>query len=299
MEERDASGQVGSAESGGAASLARPSLSRRRALIVIAVDDNHRNRDPDHQTYLRQRQGQHGEDHPRVNTLSVMGVAVFVMTSALLLASCGDDSRSTATAASCQPRETTIRANSGAASAPSTLPEGDAALVAAVAGTFCSVFTVTLPDGTKRSSRPPKVTPGDASCIAKTLIDRLGAARVRSLELGLWPWGTLGFALTNEIDRREAEKIVDTFKTCSKTWKLLLITSITQGADEISDQSADCISEQLSNHTARTIFVGEIDRAYDDPSQPNAQPYSQLEEPLVAAFDKCLTPSELAAMDWD
>jgi hypothetical protein len=264
----------------------------------IAMDDNG-HRSPQHQTYVRQREGRHREIHCRVNTHCVVAVAVFVMTSTLLLASCGDDSQSTAKAANCQPKEITISANPGAASARPTLPEGDAALAAAISGTFCSVFTATFPDGTKRTSRTPEVTQQEATCIAKALVDRLGATRVRSLRLGLGPWSTIGIALSNQIDRSEAERIVDTFKTCSKTWKLLLITSVTQGADEISDKSARCISEDVSDDTARMIFVGEIDRAYDDPSQPNAQPYSKLVEPLVAAFAKCLTPSELAAMDWD
>ena len=165
----------------------------------------------------------------------------------------------------------------------------------------CSVFTTTFPDGTKRTSRPPQVTQREAACIGQTLVDRLGAARVRLLGLGSGPWSTLGvgIALSNQIDRLEAERIVDTFKTCSKAWKLLLITSVTQGADEISDKSAECISAQVSDDTTRMIFVGEIDRAYDDPLQPNAQPYPQLVEPLAAAFDKCLNPTEQAAMDWD
>lgn len=229
----------------------------------------------------------------------VKAMSMWLLTSALVLASCGDDGRSSGGAANCQPKEITISADSGAASARPTVPEGDAALVAAVAGTYCSVFTAKLPDGTKRSSPRTQVTAQEATCIGEKLVERLGATRVRSLGLGLGPWSTLGFALSNQIDRAESERIVDTFKTCTKAWKLLLITSVTQGADEISDQSARCISEQVSDDLARTIFIGEIDRAYDDPSQPNAQPYPQLVEPLVAAFDKCLTPSEQDAMDWD
>ncbi|HUP74656.1 MAG TPA: hypothetical protein VM282_16550 [Acidimicrobiales bacterium] len=241
----------------------------------------------------------HGERRRRVATYRLMAVAVLVVTSTLLLASCGDDSQSSGSAASCEPKERKFSADPAAAGSRPTLPEADAALGAAVSSSFCSVFTTTFPDGTKRASRPPVVTPNEAACIGQELVDRLGAARVRALGLGLGPWSTLGIALSNQIDRSEAERIVDTFKNCSKTWKLLLITSVTQGADEISDKSAQCISEQISDDTTRTIFVGEIDRAYDDPSQPNAQPYPQLVEPLVAAFDKCLTPTEQAAMDWN
>jgi hypothetical protein len=230
----------------------------------------------------------------------VVAVGAIVMASALLTTGCGD-SQSTGATANCERRERNLSADSGGGSPRPTLPEGDAALVAAVASSFCSVFATTFPDGTERTSRAPVVTQKEAACIGRTLVDRLGAARVRSLGLGLGPWSTLGIGITmsNQIERSEAERIVDTFTTCSKSWKLLLITSVTQGADEISDKSAQCISEQISDDTTRTIFVGEIDRAYDDPSQPDAEPYPQLVEALVAAFDKCLTPTEQTAMDWD
>ena len=241
----------------------------------------------------------HWEIPTRMSMRCVIAVAVAV-TSTLLLTSCGDDN-SSGIAANCEPKERNFSTNPSAAAPRPTLPEGDDALVAAVSSSFCAVFTTTFPDGTKRTSRPPVVSPQEAACIGQELVDRLSASRVRSLGLGIGPWSTLGFgiAMSNQVDRREAERIVDTFKTCSKTWKLLLITSVTQGADEISDKSAQCISEQVADDTTRTIFVGEIDRAYDDPSQPSAQPYPQLVEPLVAAFDKCLTPTEQAAMDWD
>ena len=252
-----------------------------------------------HQDQHQRRQQEQGHRKGMI-VRRVITAAVLVMTSTVLLASCGDDNQSTGATASCEPKERNFSADSGAASARPTVPEGDAALVAAVSSSFCSVFKTTFPDGTKRTSRPPVVTQKEAACIGQELVDRLGAARVRTLGFGLGPWSTvgIGIAMSNQIERSEAERIVDTFKTCSKTWKLLLITSVTQGADEISDKSAQCISEQVSDDTTRAIFVGEIDRAYDDPSQPNAQPYPQVVEPLMAAFDKCLTPTEQAAMDW-
>ena len=30
----------------------------------------------------------------------------------------------------------------------------------------------------------------------------------------------------------------------------------------------------------------------DDPSQPDAQPFPELLEPLLAAYEECLTPNE-------
>jgi hypothetical protein len=212
--------------------------------------------------------------------------------------SCGgsDDTDSGASNAACEPKSVTLTARGTDASAP-TLPADDSALAAAVASSFCATFTVTYPGGKTVSN--PVVTDKEAVCIGDRLVERLGAAKVRALRLGLSPWGLLGFALSNNVERTDAEQIVDTFKACSKSWKLLLIMSVTEGADEISDASAKCASERLSDSDARTVFVGELDRAYDDRSQTGAQPFPELIEPLIAVFDQCLSPAELDALDWD
>jgi hypothetical protein len=89
------------------------------------------------------------------------------------------------------------------------------------------------------------------------------------------------------------------FEECSESWKLLLMLSVTEGADGISDASAQCASDELADDDARSILVGEIDRAYDDPSQPDAEPFPDVVQPLVAVFQQCLTPDELGALDWN
>ena len=40
------------------------------------------------------------------------------------------------------------------------------------------------------------------------------------------------------------------------------------------------------------MLVSEIDRAYDDPSQPEVQPFPETIEPLLAAYEECLSPNE-------
>jgi hypothetical protein len=107
------------------------------------------------------------------------------------------------------------------------------------------------------------------------------------------------FALSNpSIERAEAEQIVAAFADCADHWELLLVRSVTEGASEISDDSALCVEERLDDDDAREVFVGEIDRAYDDPAQPDATPFPELVVPLVSAMEACLTPEELDRMDW-
>ena len=155
----------------------------------------------------------------------------------------------------------------------------------------------------------------DATCIGDQLVGVLGAARAKELEFGAGPWSLLFLGLFNnqppprpgstlpdngerQIDRAEAESIVDVLVDCSDQWKLLLILSVTQGADTISDNSAGCVADRLTDDEAQLMLVGEIDRAYDDPSQPDAQPFPELIEPLLAAYDECLTPTELDSVDF-
>jgi hypothetical protein len=130
-------------------------------------------------------------------------------------------------------------------------------------------------------------------------VQKLGADRVRQLGLGLSSWSLLGFGLSNHasIQRPEADTIVDTFEKCSKNWELLMIKSVTQGTDKISDTSARCASQQLDDSDARNIFAGDIDRAYDE--DPNAVPFAEAVKPLIAAMEKCLKPDELAEIDWN
>ena len=99
------------------------------------------------------------------------------------------------------------------------------------------------------------------------------------------PWQLLGFVLGNNmapkaLARSEAETIAAVFEECSESWKLLFMLSITEGTDAISDTSTQCASDKLADDDARSILVGEIDRAYDDPSQPDAEPFADLVQPL-------------------
>ena len=187
-----------------------------------------------------------------------------------------------------------------------TLPDDDHLLAAAVAESFCTpTWTVTSADGTEQQFRARPVLPAeDASCIGIGLVEDLGAARVRQLTvLGTAPWSALGFGLSQNntptpVTRTEAEAITDVFAACSDGWKLLLVLSVTGGADQIGDDSADCVSGRVSDQEARTMLIAELDRAYDDPTQTDATPFPDVIAPLVAAFEECLTPREKAGVDF-
>lgn len=211
------------------------------------------------------------------------------------------------TRADCRPRTVTFRPSVGGTSPGTPVLPGDGkALAVAVADSFCSPeWKLVLPDATERSVTARTVLPSDdAACIADQLIEVLGAARVRQMALGAGPWGLLSFGLSNnsgesQIERAEAETIVEAFMDCSEQWKLLLILTVTEGAEKISDDSAACVAGRLADDDAKAILIGEIDRAYDDPSQPAAQPFSESIAPLLAAFDDCLSPEERDNLDFN
>ena len=187
----------------------------------------------------------------------------------LVFASCDDSDSSSAgspAVADCSPQIVTWELAADGSSTP-VPPDGDEALVAAVAKTFCSTeWTAVYPDGTESSMPARAVLPGeDSACIADRLVASLGAARVQEFGLGVGPWSVLGFGLGNnfggrQTSRAEAELVVEAFTACSDRWKLLLIRSVTEGADQIGDQSAACVDEKLDEDDAKEMLIGELDR---------------------------------------
>jgi hypothetical protein len=212
------------------------------------------------------------------------------------LAACGDGDAlgSDATAGSDECPAVAIE-SSATGGTTRTPPEPDD-LATEVAQGFCSSFLINgYPAGMNAKQA---VDAAEGQCIGERLVSELGEQRVRELRLTN-PWGVLLFALSNpSIDRAEAEQIVDVFVDCAEHWKLLLVRSVTEGASEISDDSARCVEERLDDDEGREVLVGEIDRAYDDPAQPDATPFPELVAPLVAAMEACLTPEELDRVDW-
>ena len=209
------------------------------------------------------------------------------------LTSCGDDVDSSAEGSAACPAITLGHTGGKPTRTP---PEPDE-LATAIAEGFCSTFVLT--GAGEDVTVEPVLAADDSRCIARGLVDALGEARARQLGF-TGPWNLLLFALRNPtIERAESEKIVDVFVDCSDHWELLLVTSVTEGASGISDESAGCVVERLDDREAREILIGEIDRAYDDPSQPGATPYPELVAPLVDAMDACLTDTELAGVDWN
>jgi hypothetical protein len=170
----------------------------------------------------------------------------------------------------------------------------DASLAAAIAESFYTDEVPALPDGTASTWRPV-VTASDAACIADGLIDTFGRQRLQELGFATGPWHLLGYALgLGPFDRFDAERIVDTFRSCASTWELLMILSATQGTDLISDESAACVSDAMPDDEARELFITELDRPYDDGDGD----LSHLER-LAGYYEECLTPEELARLDWN
>jgi hypothetical protein len=218
---------------------------------------------------------------------------------AATIGACGDDNEnagrpsaardatSSSVASACAAKEVTITSLVNGIPAPPKNAAEAGALAAAIATSFCvPTWSVTYLDGTEQtSSLRPVLTAGEAACLRDGIVEGFGPARAREFALfGASPWSLLGFGLSNNsppraIDRAEAEQLVETFANCAPSWELLLILSVTQGADRISDASAAFVRNALSDADTRTMLVGEIDRAYDDPAQPNAQPFPELIRP--------------------
>jgi hypothetical protein len=187
-----------------------------------------------------------------------------------------------------------VNPRSAAASTLVDVPVEDAPLAAEVSGSF---FTTTT--NPQLPEWRPSVTQAEADCIGNRLVRDLGAARVRALRLGEAPWHLLGYALSVEFERAEAEQIVDALAACTGSWELLMISSVTSGAERISDESARCTGDRLADVDARAVFVAELDRAYDEGAPPGGQPSLVHLDPLLAALDACLTSDELDALDWN
>ena len=204
----------------------------------------------------------------------------------------------------CEPRNHRIEA---AADGPSvtTQPSTETNVAGSVAASFCADWTVILADETEKTFSPtPKLTDVDAECIGDGIVGALGASRPLELGLGFGPWSLLSIGLGNNrpprhLDRHEAEAIADVAAACTADWKLLFVNSVTSGADQISDTSARCAADLIDDTTAREILVTELDRAYDDPSQPDAEPYPDNVQPLIEALESCATPDELNGLDWN
>ena len=216
----------------------------------------------------------------------------------LSLAACGGGTSESPALTACQPRTVTYETATDGSLTPVLQDDDDEALAVAIADSFCSPeWEFVAPDGTKQTVTARTVLPSDeAACIGDGLVEVLGAARAKELKLGAGPWSLLFLGFNNfgerQIERAEAESIVDVLVECSDQWKLLLILSVTEGADKISDNSATCVADRLTDDEAKMMLVSEIDRAYDDPSQPEAQPFPETIEPLLAAYEACLSPNE-------
>ena len=228
----------------------------------------------------------------------VLGMAVGA------LAGCSDGDDQAVSEPTCTDKVVTLTTDLGQVSEPTLPDDGDAG------GDGGRVLLHAEMDGVgarrHRGHLPVAPTPD----VRRRLVHRerpcRGARRrsaARANALGTGPWSTLGFGLSQNlgdrpVTRAEAESIADVFIDCTDSWKLLLALSVTEGADEIGDESAECVDARLDIDARWTMLVGELDRAYDDPTEPDATPFAELVQPLVEVFEACLTPEEQARLDF-
>ena len=184
--------------------------------------------------------------------------------------------------------------NDPTASMP-TLPVDDNDLVRTITRAFYGDDVVD-PDG--RVVWKNRVSETEATCIANQLVETVGADRLRELRFGAFPFTLLSYGSLLPVELDEATVIAGVLRSCSPTWELLMITSATSGTDRISDESATCVQTTLDDDVAAEIFAIELARPYDDAPTAGGPDLSHL-EPMIAAFDECLTPQELNAISWN
>ena len=140
------------------------------------------------------------------------------------------------------------------------------------------------------------IAPDEVECIADGLLESVGEERLRAIGFGAYPWSLLGYGLGLPIDRTDAEPMVETFMSCAPRWELLIITSITQGAENISESSAECTAAALDDDFAAEVFVDELARE-DLDAAPGTADLSYLGD-VQAAMEGCLTPTEMNSIDF-
>jgi hypothetical protein len=175
-----------------------------------------------------------------------------------------------------------------------TLPVADAELGSAIANAFF-FEDISDPEGrvVLRSWAPQQ----EAECAGNGIFDALGADRVREINFGVFPFTMLGYGLSLPIEMDDATPIADTLRRCIADWEMLMITTATGGTQYISEESARCVQAAMDDDQAEEILAIELARPYDDQPSPSGPDLRHL-DPMVAAFEGCLTDQELNAVDW-
>ena len=124
------------------------------------------------------------------------------------------------------------------------------------------------------------LTEQDTQCIAEGSVAEFGAPAAGGV-VSVPPVG-------ERIERAETE--VDIYMRCTDNWELLFLRTRTEGAAEISDESAACVSDALADDVSRSMWITELAGGYTD--------LGHL-DPLFAVLDTCLSVEELDALDWN
>jgi hypothetical protein len=119
----------------------------------------------------------------------------------------------------------------------------------------------------------------ELQCIAEGLVAEFGATpQTESSDPGV------------EVRVTRANATVDIYTGCTDRWEAEFIRSRTEGAQALSEHSVSCVADQLSDDLSHSMWVTEMSGDYTD--------LHHL-DPLLAAFDKCLTKQELDGLDWN
>jgi hypothetical protein len=124
------------------------------------------------------------------------------------------------------------------------------------------------------------IDPGDVSC----LTDDLAAVGAVRPQLDDDPDGS------EQARRTGAERYVDVFVDCTSRWEHVFLLTRTEGADQISQPSANCVTDALDDDTARSMWIEEMVGASND---------LRHLDPLFDTLDQCLTVEELDRLDWN
>jgi hypothetical protein len=166
---------------------------------------------------------------------------------------------------------------------PPTFPEADDA----VAGVIAASLTAGRAAPPNESfTWKPLVDASQATCIGEGIVRSFGVARVRELGLGVVPAPVLSYG--SPLDRDELGQVLDVLAACTDSWKSFVFLYITEGTSEMSARSAACVNSQLAADDARAVYIAE--QGPHDPS---------VHDPVIAAFERCLTPEELDRIDWN
>jgi hypothetical protein len=137
-------------------------------------------------------------------------------------------------------------------------------------------------DYMQTSQKDLALSPDQARCFGRTLVEKLGAERVTEL-------GLEGTPQTSEVQILPSDTAaLLAANQCRPNWKVLVFKYATEGGHLISEKSLTCITDSVTDEKAEHMAKVLAD----------FQQGPELDE-VMALYEKCLTPEELDRLDWN